>query len=166
MAGISFDSDSRLLRSVKINTRLGRIRPIEMPSFFNSMITETAYVQDPTHIGTKLRNKILQSSILLPMENKQVSIAHLKILIEKYPKSYHGLSYNDICPESRFVHEPRNDQAPGKYPGERRYYNVPKIVLECYICIHGSATVTSGESVDLNSINYKQSKSIQFAYLG
>lgn len=101
MAGISSDGDSRLLRSMKINTRLGRLRPIEMPSFFNSMITETAYVQDPTHIGTKLRNKILQPSILLPMGNKQVSIAHLKILIEKFPKSYHGLSYNDICPEDR-----------------------------------------------------------------
>lgn len=86
---------------MKIDTRLGRIHPVGMPSYYNCSLTEKANVQDPTHIGTKLRNKLLQPSVLLPMGNRQVSISHLKILIDKFPKSHHGLVLNDICPDDR-----------------------------------------------------------------
>lgn len=101
MAGNSSDGDSRLLRSMKINTRLGQIRPVGMPSIYNCSLPEIVNVQDPTHAGLKMRNKLLQSSALLPMGNRQVSISHLKLLIAKFPKSHHGLVLNDICPDDR-----------------------------------------------------------------
>lgn len=98
---MSSDGDSRLVRSMKIKTRIGQLHPVNMPSFFNSSLTDTLYVQDTNHSGLKLRNKLLQPSVLLPMGNKLVSISHLKILIEKFPKSDHGLVYTDICPDDR-----------------------------------------------------------------
>lgn len=37
----------------------------------------------------------------MPMGTKQVSVAHLKILIQQVPKIIHGLVYSDICPKDR-----------------------------------------------------------------
>lgn len=101
VAGISSDGDSRLLRAMKIETRLGQIRPPNMPYYYNCAFTDTACVQDATHIGTKMRNKFLQASILLPMGNRLVTLSHLKMLIEELPKSVHGLVLSDICPDDR-----------------------------------------------------------------
>lgn len=62
---------------------------------------QTTFIQDPTHIGTKLRNRLLKPSILLPMGLKQVSISHLKILINKVSKDCHGLVSSDIIPTDK-----------------------------------------------------------------
>lgn len=58
-------------------------------------------VQDPIHVGTKLRNRLLRPSGFMPMGSKQVSVAHLKILIKEVPKGFHGLVSSDICPLDR-----------------------------------------------------------------
>lgn len=58
-------------------------------------------VQDSIHIGTKMRNRLLNSSIILYMGNKIVSIVHVIILLEKVLKEIHGLTYYDIVPEDR-----------------------------------------------------------------
>lgn len=58
-------------------------------------------IQDNIHILTKLRNRLLKPSILLPIGNKQVSVSHLKILINISRKDVHGLTLKDICPDDR-----------------------------------------------------------------
>lgn len=58
-------------------------------------------VQDTTHIGTKMRNRLLNSSILLQIGNGVASIIHIKFLIDNVPKEEHGLVYSDIFPEDR-----------------------------------------------------------------
>lgn len=58
-------------------------------------------MQDVTHIGTKLRNRLLNLLIALVIGNKVSSVAHLKMLINSVPKSIHGLVYSDICPQDR-----------------------------------------------------------------
>lgn len=63
-------------------------------------IEDPCYVQDTTHIGTKLRNRILKVSILLPFGKKFISVSHLKMLLE-IPKDKHGLVYKDVCPDDR-----------------------------------------------------------------
>lgn len=60
-----------------------------------------SYVQDSFHLATKLRNRMLKSSILLPMGSRQVSVAHLKMLIKLVPKAVHGVVANDISPFDR-----------------------------------------------------------------
>lgn len=62
---------------------------------------EPSYIQDPKHIGTKLRNRYLKPSVVLPIGNKQISVSHLKVLINTVPKDEHGLTLKDICPDDR-----------------------------------------------------------------
>lgn len=58
-------------------------------------------LQDTVHIGTKLRNRLLVISILLPLEFWIITISHLKWLINNISKEIHGLVYSDICPDDR-----------------------------------------------------------------
>lgn len=67
------------------------------PIFDNDFIC----IEDTVHIGTKLRNRLLKPSILLPIGNKIASISHLKILINCVEKDVHGLVISDICVEDR-----------------------------------------------------------------
>lgn len=60
-----------------------------------------SYVQDMLHLFTKLRNLILKFSVMLPMGHKQVSVCHLKMLVQNTPKESHGLVASDINPYDR-----------------------------------------------------------------
>lgn len=114
MLGISADEDSRLLRSMKIETNF-EVSPFKLenyPTFFSS---ETSYSQG---IGTKLRNRLLKFSIVLPFENKQISVTYLKLLVQNVPKDIHGITLSDISPDDRQncrslekIMEPRVTQA-------------------------------------------------------
>lgn len=58
-------------------------------------------IQDTVHVGTKLRNRLLVPSILLPLGNRLISVTHLKLIINNAPKEDHGLVMKDICPDDR-----------------------------------------------------------------
>lgn len=62
-------------------------------------------MQDIVHITAKLRNRLLNSLIVLLIGNKIASISHLKMLINLLPKDTHGLVYSDICPDDRQNYE-------------------------------------------------------------
>lgn len=98
--GISADGDSRLLRSMKIMTPF-EINPLLPHDYSRLQSAVKLYSQDTTHIGTKLRNRLLKPSILLPFGNRQISVAHLKIMISSVPKNIHGITYNDVSPDDR-----------------------------------------------------------------
>lgn len=86
MIGFSSDGDHRLLATMlhQINLRV-----------------DWKFVQDPTHIATKIRNRALKTDVVLPLGRKQISFAHLKILIANVPKLIHGLTNTDIDPKDR-----------------------------------------------------------------
>lgn len=63
--------------------------------------SDFVYIQDSIHIATKLRNRLLKLSIMLPIGDKLVSIAHIKMLLDMVDKEIHGLVLSDICPEDR-----------------------------------------------------------------
>lgn len=62
---------------------------------------DLSVVQDPTHLGGKMRNRTLKPSIYMPMGQKQVSVGHLKILIDTVSKDIHGLVRSDVLPEDK-----------------------------------------------------------------
>lgn len=120
--GHSADGDERLLSAMKARTNFDLIphvdslKSIRDRSILNSnpvssSVASSSYVptpiiipsnvQDPTHIGTKLRNKFLNSSISLRIGNQNVTPIHLQMLIETFPKEIHGLVKYDIYPEDR-----------------------------------------------------------------
>lgn len=57
--------------------------------------------QDVYHIGTKLRNRILKASILLPFGDQIISVSHLLFLLNEIPIEIHGLVKSNICPKDR-----------------------------------------------------------------
>lgn len=91
MVGFTSDGDTRLLSA--------------MTYLINKHPDDTIVVQDPTHIGTKLRNRLLKIGISLPIGSYNVSINHLKNLVQNVQKSIHGLAIIDICPSDRMNFE-------------------------------------------------------------
>lgn len=99
MVGISSDGDSRLLKSMRYNSKLDSV--ISNNQWFNDNDGNICFLQDIVHIGTKLRNRLLKPSILLRIGSKIASVSHLKILLNLVSKDVHGLVYSDICPDDR-----------------------------------------------------------------
>lgn len=69
--------------------------------FQESNLKSILHIQDHDHNGTKFRNRILKAGIVLPMGDKMVNIAHLKMLINDFSKDKHGLVMGDVCPDDR-----------------------------------------------------------------
>lgn len=70
-------------------------------SLFGEIHQCASFVQDTIHLVLKLRNRMLKASMNLPMGSKQVSVSHLKMLINSTSKDVHGLVLKDICPDDR-----------------------------------------------------------------
>lgn len=100
--GFSADGDSRLLSSMrsKVNLDFSELSEESLQKYFDN-VDSAVYIQDTIHIATKLRNRLLKPSIMLPMGDYQVSIAHIKMLLSLVEKDVHGLVLSDICPEDR-----------------------------------------------------------------
>lgn len=101
IVGISSDGDSRLLKAMRHKNKLPCINNYKLPAewsefFFADFDSEISCIQDPTHIGTKLRNRILNTKKLLILGDEIVSINHLTILVKQEPKSDHFLTMTDI----------------------------------------------------------------------
>lgn len=92
--GIASDGDSRLLGAMK-----SRVTFNKMPTA--GMVKSPVCVQDAIHIATKLRNRLLNSSIVLQIGNKVVSLVHLNLLIKYVSKEIHGLVQSDVYPDDR-----------------------------------------------------------------
>lgn len=99
MAGFSGDGDARILASMRYNSNLNAA--INENEWFGIIDPTICFLQDIVHIGTKLRNRFLDSVIFLSIGKKVASVAHLKMLINCVPKAVHGLVYSDICPDDR-----------------------------------------------------------------
>lgn len=101
VAGFSSDGDGRLLNCMKcsLNSLCNQLEPDILSNLNREQYI--SFIQDPVHLMTKLRNRLLKHSILLPMGSKTVSISHLKILINAVRKEIHGLTPSDICPNDR-----------------------------------------------------------------
>lgn len=98
LLGIASDADARLLSSMKFCTQ-----PL-LSSSIEEILNgghQISYLQDIFHLLTKLRNRLLKQYVNLPMGSSQVSVAHLKVLINTVDKSVHGLVKTDICPDDR-----------------------------------------------------------------
>lgn len=96
VVGVSSDGDSRLLKAMMTTMKFG-LTPSNIQEISNLM----PEVQDTVHMGTKARNRLLNSSIVLYIGNEIVSAVHLEMLIENVSKEVHHLVHSDIIPEDR-----------------------------------------------------------------
>lgn len=98
MLGISSDGDERLLSAMKSRTRFDLTTSTNLSQL---SILWPINVQDTIHIATKLRNRHLNTSILLQMGNMVVTAAHIRMMLSLVPKEYHGLVLSDVSPLDR-----------------------------------------------------------------
>lgn len=120
------------------------VNPLDSNFYRILAAREQIKVQDPTHIGTKLRNRILKPSISLPFGNKAISVSHLKVLLINCPKDIHGLVSSDVSPIDRQnfkslqkVMESRVTQSLKTYVIDSEatvvYINICKNATSCYL---------------------------------
>lgn len=98
LIGVSSDGDSRLLNAMKSVMKFGLTPESNLELLTDDFLV---CVQDTIHEGTKMRNRLLNSSIVLYMGEEIVSVVHIQMLIEKVSKEVHGLVCSDILPEDR-----------------------------------------------------------------
>lgn len=100
--GVSSDSDIRYNSVMRKNMKLGEKNP-NFPEWFNcrSDLRDLRYVpdQDMVHIGTKIRNRILDHD--LKFGQNVISISHILALLRSVPKPEHRLTENIVRTNDR-----------------------------------------------------------------
>ncbi|KAF2900402.1 hypothetical protein ILUMI_05785 [Ignelater luminosus] len=98
--GFSSDGDSRILKSMKMKSVMPCAKDDKLFECFqaNYECNRPITIQDTIHISTKLRNRLLSPSIILPMRGYLVSVSYLRILMETVSKDKHLLTQTDINP--------------------------------------------------------------------
>lgn len=96
MVGHSSDGDTRLLQAMKCRASFDFVPHIDVLKNIKDQSFNSICVQDSTHIGTKLRNRLLNSSITLRIGDKVATPVHIKLLLDNVSKEVHGLVYHDI----------------------------------------------------------------------
>lgn len=77
--------------------------PNDWTWFFLNRKQVFLFFQDPVHIVTKWRNRLLSSSADLYIGNDKISMGHIERLVDNnsYTKLDHGLTKSDINPKDR-----------------------------------------------------------------
>lgn len=71
--------------------------------FFLRSEQSLLFFQDPIHLATKWRNRLLSAKAQLCFGNQSISIGHLQNIIDddNYSKLDHGLTRSDVNPKDR-----------------------------------------------------------------
>ncbi|CAF1619825.1 unnamed protein product [Rotaria magnacalcarata] len=119
IVGFSTDADNKYLSAMRLASNFFASLPnfklqkhehafkIDIPNdwtwFFLSRNQLFLFFQDPVHIVTKWRNRLLSSTADLYIGNDKISMAHIEQLINNnhYTKLDHGLTKSDIQPKDR-----------------------------------------------------------------
>lgn len=105
VATFASDSDPKFNAVMKNHLELGwnKNNNINFPTWFNANVhsISTKYIpfQDTVHIGTKMRNRILNKP--LKMGKYDVSTKHLELVLKHYSKADHNLCPSTISPKDR-----------------------------------------------------------------
>ncbi|CAF1567070.1 unnamed protein product, partial [Didymodactylos carnosus] len=118
--GFSTDCDAKYLKSMRLVSRFFANLPnipitdnnddnlfeIHVPAkwsswFFLQPKQILLFMQDPIHLCTKLRNRILSAKATLLIGTQQVNIKHLEDLIDNSSKLDHNLVKSDIFPKDK-----------------------------------------------------------------
>lgn len=100
---IGADSDPRNNSAMRDLSKLGMISKTKWFASSES-ISLPIYIQDPTHIITKLRNLLLRTKWLqkkLPSGNCSIDMLHLYVLLYSFPKDQHQLTESVLNPADR-----------------------------------------------------------------
>jgi hypothetical protein len=133
--GYSTDCDSRYLYAMRISLGFFAdfayedhpdLFTIDVPTHWSwfYMQLEQLYIcfQDPVHICTKLRNRLLSQTANLLLGNQLIDIEPLLYLIDNYSKLDHSLVKSDVDPKDR-----QNYNSAVKISSDNVFYLLEKI---------------------------------------
>lgn len=99
----SSDSDPKFNLVMRQQLKLGEMseQTSNYPEWFNAKYFNLEYfpMQDPIHIGTKFRNRLLNNT--LRFGKHIISVDHLVKLVEKFTKNKHNLCVSNVKPKDR-----------------------------------------------------------------
>lgn len=99
--GFSSDGDPRLLKAMK-NDAGFPCEPNENEWYhLSDPYSDSSFIQDQTHILTKLRTRFLKPGIKLPMGKFEATVNHMNILIGQKSKDQHLLTKSDLTLEDK-----------------------------------------------------------------
>ena len=73
----------------------------QIPNFCAEFNNDLIVIQDTVHIGAKLRTRLLNPSIILPVGNYSIPANHLQTLINTISKDKHCLNLKDISSKDK-----------------------------------------------------------------
>ncbi|CAF5011343.1 unnamed protein product, partial [Rotaria magnacalcarata] len=179
--GFSTDADPKYLRAMRLMSGfLGALTNFQVhqhPQAFQIKIKShwswfylreqqlLLFFQDPTHLVTKWRNRLLSATAELYIGNQSISINHLHDIIENdtYSKLDHGLTKSDINPKDRQNFSScfkltSNDlfnilNADDDTRGTLLYLRMLKMIIVAYIEKTTTIVETAYLSVEINAHN-------------
>ena len=155
------DADSKYMRAMRLITGFFASLPNfslhKHPNAFNINLTSKwswfylrqeqllLFLQDPTHLVTKWRNRLLSSKAQLCIGQRSITMEHLRHIIdsEQYTKSDHNLTKTDLNPKDR-----------------QNYHSCIKLISDDVLDILNNNTNTQGTFVYLRLL-----KLIVIAYI-
>jgi len=69
---------------------------LELGLSLNIQQVAIAYIQDTVHVAVKMKSRIIELSIILPMGNFVAGIHQLQLTQTSFPKDQHGMRLQDI----------------------------------------------------------------------
>ncbi|XP_031357928.1 uncharacterized protein LOC116181664 isoform X2 [Photinus pyralis] len=96
LLGFSSDGDTRLLKAMRLTTKLSNQVTEKWKWFHMPLDTGNICTQDTVHIGTKLKTRLINQKVTLALGNFIASSDHLKTLIETVSKDKHLLTLGDL----------------------------------------------------------------------
>ena len=92
--GYSSDADTRLLKAMRQETFQPECdNPLAWEGWVvQEIVQDRSFIQDPLHIGTKLKTRLTKQSVVMPMGRYQASSEHIRALVNSSSKLDHRLS--------------------------------------------------------------------------
>ena len=157
--GFSTDCDSKYLRAMRIITGFFAFTPnwtihLDHHAFSLSLASKWSWfflrpqqlficLQDPIHLITKLRNRLLSSKARLLLGNHRISIDFLLKMIETFSKLDHGLVKSDIVPKDR-----QNYSSCQKLSGENVLDTLKKVHDSAATCVYLKVSQNKNNDVE------------------
>ncbi|XP_055714255.1 uncharacterized protein LOC129808504 [Phlebotomus papatasi] len=147
VVGIPTDGDSRYLKAMRLQTE------IRSNLAYYAIIKMTAkdlhYIQDPVHVLTKLRTRLLNENVSIIIGSKIVDLDCLRKLLDM-PKDLHGLNLTDISPADKMnfksceklIHDDVTDILEQTFPQSKAlvmYLKIMRLIYDSFLAIGKTA---------------------------
>ncbi|XP_055705946.1 uncharacterized protein LOC129803424 [Phlebotomus papatasi] len=141
VVGISTDGDSRYLKAMRLQTEIRS--NLAYYAIHKMTAKDLHYIQDPVHILTKLRTRLLNENVSIIIGSETVDLDYLRKLLDM-PKDLHGLNLTDISPADKMnfksceklIHDDVTDILEQTFPQSKAlvmYLKIMRLIYDSFL---------------------------------